>query len=88
MAAGLDALIRKMQQTFSLTSIVVTREMASVDQIADTVCMLQEGNIIAFGSPDTVRATDHPYVKQFFERRPDEGASRTSQYFSSLKERE
>ncbi len=83
-AAGLDALIRKMQSTFNLTSVVVTHEMASVDEIADTVCMLHKGEIIALGSPDEVKASDHPFVKQFFERRAEEDDGESSQFVHSL----
>ena len=30
------------------------------------------------------KAKDHPYVKQFFERKPDDSATDPEQYFSSL----
>ena len=83
-AAGLDELIRTMQNTFKVTSVVVTHEMASVDVIADTVCMLHGGTVAAMGAPGEVKASDHPYVRQFFARRPDEGGGDPAQYFSSL----
>lgn len=70
-AAGLDALIRKMQNTFNLTSVVVTHEMASVEIIADRVCLLRDGRIVEMGTPAELRASRHPFVRQFFERRPD-----------------
>lgn len=76
-AAGLDQLIRKMQQTYNLTSVVVTHELASVELIADRVCMLDRGRIAGIGTLEGLRASDHPYVRQFFERRPDaEGVDR------------
>ncbi len=84
MAAGLDELIRTMQSTFNLTSIVVTHEMASVDVIADTVCMLHRGRIVALGTPAAVKASQHPYVQQFFSRRPDRDEGDVSAYLSSL----
>ncbi|MBI3119113.1 MAG: ABC transporter ATP-binding protein [Candidatus Hydrogenedentes bacterium] len=71
-AAGLDGLIRKMQNTFNLTSVVVTHEMESVRLIADRVCMLDRGRIVGLGDLETLRAMDHPFVRQFFERRPNE----------------
>jgi phospholipid/cholesterol/gamma-HCH transport system ATP-binding protein len=83
-AAGLDGLIRKMQNTFNLTSVVVTHEMASVNVIADRMCILHGGKVAALGTPDEVRASDHPYVRQFFERRPDTHASDRARYLSSL----
>lgn len=83
-AAGLDKLIRKMQQTFSLTSVVVTHEMASVEIIADRVCMLDKGKVIGLGTLDELKQSDNPFVQQFFERRPDEEGADTAKYIESL----
>ncbi len=85
-AAGLDALIRKMQSTFNLTSIVVTHELASVEVIADRVCMLHRGKIVALGAPEEVRASKHPYVRRFFERQPETYEGDVSAYLRSLTE--
>ena len=82
--AGLDVLIRKMQQTFNLTSVVVTHEMESVKVIADRVCMLDQGRIIGLGTLAELQQLDHPRVQQFFAREPEpEGAVR-SDYIDSL----
>ncbi len=51
-AAGLDELIRTMQSTFNLTSVVVTHEMESVKIIADRVCVLHQGRVAGIGSLD------------------------------------
>jgi phospholipid/cholesterol/gamma-HCH transport system ATP-binding protein len=83
-AAGLDALICKMQQTFNLTSVVVTHELASVEIIADTVCMLEKGRIVGLGKPDDIRKLDHPYVRQFFERQPDDETQENADYIRSI----
>ena len=83
-AAGLDALIRKMQSTFNLTSIVVTHEMESVDIIADRACILLDGRMIALGTPGELKACEHPFVQQFFERRPDEEGEDREKYIRSL----
>ncbi len=83
-AAGLDGLIRKMQHTFNLTSIVVTHEMASVHEIADCVCMLHRGQVVALGSLEEVQQTDHPFVQQFFERRAEDDAAENPEYIRSL----
>ena len=85
-AAGLDALIRKMQNTFNLTSVVVTHEMASVNLIADRVCILKNGQIVAIGTIDEIRGSDHPFVKQFLERRPEEEGFDREKYLRSLTE--
>ncbi len=83
-AAGIDHLIRKMQETFHLTSVVVTHEMESVKLIADTVCVLEKGRVAALGSLDELEQSDHPYIRQFLARRPDEEPSGDSDYARSL----
>jgi phospholipid/cholesterol/gamma-HCH transport system ATP-binding protein len=71
-AAGIDALIRKLQSTYQLTSVVVTHEMESVKLIADTVCVLQQGRVVGMGSLEQLEESEHPYVQQFFARRPND----------------
>lgn len=83
-AAGLDMLIRKMQQTFNLTSVVVTHEMESVKLIADRVCMLHKGRVVGLGSLAELQQIDHPFVEQFFDRRPDEETIDRDAYLRSL----
>jgi phospholipid/cholesterol/gamma-HCH transport system ATP-binding protein len=58
-AAGIDELIRKMQETFKLTSVVVTHEMESVKLIADSVCMLKGGRAVGVGTLDELARSDH-----------------------------
>jgi phospholipid/cholesterol/gamma-HCH transport system ATP-binding protein len=82
-AAGIDELIRKMQETFKLTSVVVTHEMESVKLIADSVCMLRGGRVAGVGTLDELERSDHPYVQQFFARRPDDESS-DSKYAKAL----
>lgn len=85
-AAGLDTLIRKMQSTFNLTSIVVTHEMESVKLIADRVCMLKAGKVVGIGDLEMLRKMDHPFVQQFFARRPEEEGADNTGYVRSLTE--
>lgn len=83
-AAGIDQLIRKMQSTFKLTSVVVTHEMESVKLIADTVCMLEGGCVVDIGTLEELEQSDHPYVQQFFARQPDDDQSEESAYAKAL----
>jgi phospholipid/cholesterol/gamma-HCH transport system ATP-binding protein len=83
-AAGIDNLIRKLQQTFGLTSVVVTHEMESVKLIADRVCMLEKGRIVGLGTLDELERSEHPYVRQFLAREPDPESSDDSAYARSL----
>jgi len=74
-AAELDTLIRRMQHTFNLTSVVVTHEMESVKIIADTICMLKPGpeggKIVYLGPAEGFYESDDPDVVQFRDRQPD-----------------
>jgi phospholipid/cholesterol/gamma-HCH transport system ATP-binding protein len=83
-AAGLDELIRTMQSTFNLTSVVVTHEMASVRIIADRICVLHQGRVAGIGSLDELARSDHPYIQQFLARRPDDSDTAGADYARSL----
>jgi len=83
-AAGIDVLIRKLQETFTLTSVVVTHEMESVRLIADRVCMLKAGRAVGIGTLEELERSEHPYVQQFFARRPDDDASSETEYARAL----
>ena len=83
-AAGLDQLIRTMQHTFNLTSVVVTHEMESVKLIADRVCMLERGRIAGMGTLAELQAMDKPFIQQFFARRPEEESGDDSKYLQAL----
>jgi len=72
-----------MQETFKLTSVVVTHEMESVKLIADRVCMLKGGRVVGIGSLEELERSEHPYVQQFFARRPDD-ESADSAYAKAL----
>jgi phospholipid/cholesterol/gamma-HCH transport system ATP-binding protein len=83
-AAGIDELIRDLQETFKITSVVVTHEMESVKLIADRVCMLKDGRVADIGTFEELKRSDHPYVQQFFARRPDDDQSTDTAYARAL----
>ncbi len=83
-AAGIDELIRDMQRTFQLTSVVVTHEMESVKLIADRVCVLHRGKVVGLGTLDDISRSEHPYIQQFLARRPDSEAESASALARSL----
>jgi phospholipid/cholesterol/gamma-HCH transport system ATP-binding protein len=70
-AAELDELILFLKQTFQITALVVTHEMASAFRIADRIAMLFDGKLLAVGTKDEIRANQHPRVQQFLNRTPE-----------------
>jgi len=77
--AGLDPislgtaaqLIRQLNDTLGITSIVVSHDLEETFRIADQVIVLANGRIAAQGTPAEVRASTDPLVAQFVQARPD-----------------
>ena len=71
--AGLDPislgtaaqLIRQLNDTLGITSIVVSHDLEETFRIADKVVILANGAIAAQGTPDEVRHSEDPLVHQF-----------------------
>jgi phospholipid/cholesterol/gamma-HCH transport system ATP-binding protein len=77
--AGLDPislgtaaqLIRRLNDTLGITSLVVSHDLEEVFAIADRVIVLANGKIAAQGTPDEVRHSTDPLVDQFVHARPE-----------------
>src|SRR3989338_439718 len=64
-ADAINNLIVELRQKLKVTSIVVTHDMASALKVGDSIAMFYAGQVIAEGTPDEIRNTKHPVVKQF-----------------------
>ncbi len=69
-ARELDELVLRLKEQLSMTIIIVTHELGSIQMIADRAVMLDAGRVLAAGPLDEVRQTDHPHIRAFFDRRP------------------
>lgn len=65
MADAINDLIIDLNKKLNVTSIVVTHDMVSAYKISDRIAMLYKGKIVAIGSPDDIKNTKDPIVKQF-----------------------
>lgn len=65
MIKAVDDMIAETQERLSVTSIVISHDMASTFRIAHRVAMLFEGRIIAYGTPDEIRRWDDDIVQSF-----------------------
>lgn len=71
--AGLDPismgvigqLIRKLNDALGATSLLVTHDVHEAMLIVDYVYFVSDGQIVAQGTPDEIRASSDPYVHQF-----------------------
>jgi phospholipid/cholesterol/gamma-HCH transport system ATP-binding protein len=77
--AGLDPismgvtanLIRNLNNALGSTSIIVSHDVNETFSIADYVYFLSAGKIVAEGTPEQMRASQDPYVRQFVHASPD-----------------
>ncbi|KAK0350059.1 ATPases associated with a variety of cellular activities, partial [Friedmanniomyces endolithicus] len=77
--AGLDPismgvtanLIRNLNDALGSTSILVSHDVHECFAIADYVYFMSAGKIVAEGTPDDLRVSEDPYVKQFVNAAPD-----------------
>jgi phospholipid/cholesterol/gamma-HCH transport system ATP-binding protein len=65
------ALIRILNDTLGITSVLVAHEFAAIERVADRVILLAAGRIAAQGTPAELRAGDSPWTRQFFGGEPD-----------------
>ncbi|TSA57724.1 ABC transporter ATP-binding protein [bacterium] len=65
MADAVNGLIKRLHDKLEVTSIVVTHDMVSAYKVASDIAMLYDGRIVQRGTPEEIKNTDNPIVKQF-----------------------
>jgi phospholipid/cholesterol/gamma-HCH transport system ATP-binding protein len=66
-AGDFDSLIRTLQQTLGLTVFMVTHDLHSLHAVCDRIAALSDGKIVAIGSMAAMTASNHPWVKSYFQ---------------------
>jgi phospholipid/cholesterol/gamma-HCH transport system ATP-binding protein len=64
-ADAINDLIVAMRERLSVTSVAITHDMSSAYKIAGRISMLFDGRIIETGTPEQIRNSPNPVVKQF-----------------------
>ena len=65
MADAINDLVKDLQAKLKTTAVAVTHDMTSAYKIADRIAMLYKGKIVESGTPDEIKNTKNPIVKQF-----------------------
>ncbi len=68
----INRLIRRLQEQLGMTSIVVTHDMRSANQIADRIVLLHDGKIHFLGSLKEFHASKDPLLLDFIHGRSHE----------------
>ena len=61
----INDLIIALRDRLRVTSVVVTHDMRSAYKVADRIAMLYNGQIVEAGTPEEIRSSTHPVVRQF-----------------------
>ncbi len=64
-------LIRTLNDTLGITSIVVAHEFSAVTRVADHVVLLARGKVVAQGTPAELAKGESDWTRQFFCGEPD-----------------
>ena len=64
-AAAINHLIIELRDKLKVTSIIVTHDMNSAYQVADSIAMFYKGQVIADGKPEEIKNSKHPVIQQF-----------------------
>jgi len=62
---SINRLIRRLQERFQVTSIVVTHDMKSALHLADHIAYLHEGRIHFYGTPEDLQASTDSLLQDF-----------------------
>jgi phospholipid/cholesterol/gamma-HCH transport system ATP-binding protein len=83
-SAQLDELILRLRDALRMTIVVVTHELDSAFKIADSITVLDQGDVLMTGSTDAVRHADNERIQDLLNRRPREVLVDADEYLRRL----
>lgn len=69
-ARELDELLIELHQELGLSAFMVSHDLHSLAALADRVAVLDQGKLLTVGALSEVARYDHPFIREFFKRRP------------------
>lgn len=73
-SGSINRLIRRLQGQLQVTSIVVTHDLVSAYHVGDRIALLDRGRIYFCGSPQQIRSSDDPIIRNFIEGKSGENS--------------
>ena len=64
-------LIKRTNDALELSSIVVSHDVNETASIADYIYVLSDGKVVGQGTPDEIRDSESPWVRQFMDAKAD-----------------
>jgi len=65
MTEAINELIVETQERFDLTCVVISHDVQSIFKVGHKIAMLYEGKIIKYGTPDEIKMSSNPVLRQF-----------------------
>ena len=63
--AEVDDLMIGLNEAHGITTVIITHEMTSAFRVAQRMVLMHEGRFVADGTPDAMKHSDVPLVRQF-----------------------
>ncbi len=83
-AAQIDDLILLLRDAMQMSVVVVTHELESAFKIADRICVLDQGEVLALGTVDEIRANPNHRIQNLLNRRIEEAELDPEEYLRRL----
>jgi len=83
-AAQIDDLILDLRAAMDMSVVVVTHELDSAFKIADRICVLDQGKVLAIGTVEEIRANPHERIQNLLNRRVEPADLDPEEYLRRL----
>lgn len=83
-AAQIDDLILLLRDALQMTVVVVTHELDSAFKIADRICVLDQGEVLAIDTVEAIRNSQNHRIQNLLNRRVEEAELDPEEYLRRL----
>jgi len=83
-ASSIDDLILRLRDAMGMSMVVVTHDLDSAFKIADRICVLDKGEVLALGTVDAIRSSPNERIQNLFNRRTEEAEIDPDAYLRRL----
>jgi phospholipid/cholesterol/gamma-HCH transport system ATP-binding protein len=83
-AAAIDELILRLRDAMGMSVVVVTHELDSAFKIADRICVLDRGDILAIDTVANIRASSNERIQDLLNRRVERAELDPEDYLRRL----
>jgi phospholipid/cholesterol/gamma-HCH transport system ATP-binding protein len=83
-SSALDDLILRLRDAMAMTIVVVTHELESAFKIADRICVLDRGRVLAVDTVAAIRASDNARIQSLLNREAEDEDIDAAAYLARL----